>query len=141
MTLRHPDALQLMLIDSDEHVRESLKVFFDDSHTDFRVFKSAKEGLNALKYQRADVVICDYFLPDMDGVAFLEEVACLNPLAKRILMATLASDELEEKIQQAGIDHFIEKPLTVASLDHIISGLNDTSTPATDRKPSGDKNG
>lgn len=141
MTLRHPDTLHLMLIDSDKHIRESLKVFFDDSHTDFLVFKSAREGLNALKYQRADVVICDYFLPDMDGVAFLEAVACLHPLAKRILMATLASDELEDQIQRAGIDRFIEKPLTVACLDQIISGLKNKSAPATDFKPSGDKNG
>ena len=41
----------LMLIDSDKHVRESLKVFFHVSYSDFLIFKSGEEGLNALKYQ------------------------------------------------------------------------------------------
>ena len=38
-------SFQIMLIDNDEHVRDSLKVFFDSSHMDFLIFKSASEGL------------------------------------------------------------------------------------------------
>jgi hypothetical protein len=38
-------------------------------------------------------------------------------------MATLSSDDLEQEIARYGIDHFIEKPLTVATLDTIINEL------------------
>ncbi len=112
-----------MLIDSDEHVRASLKVFFDTSQTHCLVFKSAEQGLNALKYQHVEVVISDYFLPDMDGVQFLEQAAQIQPGITRILMATITTEELENEIQDKGIDRFIEKPLTVASLDMVISEL------------------
>lgn len=115
--------LSLMLIDSDKHVRESLKVFFEVNHSDFLIFKSGEEGLNALKYQQVDVVISDYFLPDMDGVTFLKKAAGLTPGVVRILMATITSEDLERKILAAGIDRFIEKPLTVATLDTVIDGL------------------
>ncbi len=112
-----------MLIDNDRHVRESLKVFFDASQTNFFIFKTAKEGLNALKYQNVDGVISDYFLPDMDGVNFLKQAARIQPDVTRILMATIASDDLEQEILNAGIDRFIEKPLTVATLDTVINEL------------------
>ena len=69
------------------------------------------------------MVISDYFLPDLDGIEFLNQVAQIHPNATRILMATISSDELEQEIARAGIDRFIEKPITIASLDTIINEL------------------
>lgn len=112
-----------MLIDNDRHVRESLKVFFEGGPQAYLIFKTAEQGLNALKYQQVDVVVSDYFLPDMDGLEFLNEAARIQPGIHRILMATISSDDLEKEIQKAGVDRFIEKPLTVATLDKVLNDL------------------
>ncbi|MCK5695677.1 MAG: response regulator [Desulfobacula sp.] len=114
---------QIMFIDNDEHIRDSLKVFFDSSHMDLLIFQSASEGLNALKYQKINMVISDYFLSDMNGIEFLNLVAKNDPGITRILMATIVNDELKLEILKAGIDRFIEKPLTITSLDIIINEL------------------
>lgn len=121
--MKNTKDLHLMFVDNDSHVRESLKVFFDNSQIKFLIFKSAAEGLNSLKYQQMDVVVSDYFLSDMDGVEFLKQAALTQPGVTRVLMATLSSDDLEKQIVEAGIDRFIEKPLTVASLDVVIKEL------------------
>jgi DNA-binding NtrC family response regulator len=115
--------LQIMVIDNDKHVRESLKVFFNTGQTRFLIFKSGEQGLNSLKYQQVDLVISDYFLPDMDGIEFLIQAARIQPGMMRILMATITTEDLEQDILRAGIDRFIEKPLTVASLDLVIHEL------------------
>ena len=112
-----------MLIDNDKHVRDSLNLFFEGSQTDFLIFKSGIEGLNSLKYKNVDVVIADYFLPDMDGVEFLSKAAQIHPNATRILMATMTNDEMALGIVRSGIDQFIEKPITVDSLETIITEL------------------
>jgi len=114
---------QIMFIDNDEHVRDSLKVFFDSSHMDFLIFKSAQEGLDSLKYREIDMVVADYFLPDMNGIEFLNQVARKNPGITRILMSTIVNDDLEQEIRKAKIDRFIEKPLTMSFLDTIINEL------------------
>lgn len=129
---------QIMFVDNDEHVRDSLKVLFEDSRMDFLIFKSASEGLNCLKYQEIDMVISDYFLPDMTGVEFLNQAAKDNPGIIRILMATLVNDDLKLEIRKSGIDRFIEKPLTVVSLDTII---NELKNECAFIKKFGDKNG
>ena len=126
--------LHIMLIDNDEHVRDSLKVFFESSQTEFLIFKSALEGLNSLKYQNIDVVISDYFLPDMDGIEFLNQVIKIHPNVTRILMATISSDDLDQEIARAGIDRFIEKPITIASLDTIINELKIANFPKQIRR-------
>ncbi len=109
-----------MFVDNDSHVRDSLKVFFSNSDMGYLIFKSASEGLNALKFQKIDVVISDYFLPDMNGMTFLKKVGKSYPKIKRILMATLVNNELREELQKEQIDGFLEKPLTVGFLDEVI---------------------
>lgn len=120
------EKIALMIIDHDRHVRESLKVFFLRGPVDMLIFKTAAEGLNALEHQEMDVVVSDYFLPDMDGLAFLRRVKEIQPDVMRILMTTITSEDLEQEIPKAGINRFIEKPLTVASLDTVINELAET---------------
>ena len=120
---------QIMIVDSDSFVRDSLKFFFDCGHVHHLIFKSGEEGLNALKYQDFDVVVCDYFLPDMDGIHFLNQAKQKSATVARILMATLITDKLVCDIKAAGIDRFIEKPLTVASLDTMINELTGCRQP------------
>lgn len=112
-----------MIVDNDPFVRDSLKFFLDSGHAHYLIFKSGREGLNALEYQHIDVVVCDYFLPDMDGIQFLNQAKIKSTKILRILMATLINDDLRSEIQAAGIERFIEKPLTVSSLDTMICEL------------------
>lgn len=116
-------APQIMVIDNDKYVRESLSTFFGQGSTRLLIFRTGSEGLNALKYQDIDVVISDYFLPDMDGLSFLKEVAKEKPGVPRVLMATITNEEMALGIARAGIYKFIEKPLTVDSLETIIKEL------------------
>lgn len=115
--------MQIMLIDQDRHVRESLRLFFESEKQNFLIFKSALEGLNSLKYQKIDIVIADYFLPDMDGLTLLKEIRKKHPQILRILMATIVNDELETQIRLADIDRLLEKPLTIATLDAVLLEL------------------
>jgi len=126
-----PYSSQVMIIDNDKYVKESLSTFFGKGPLRLLIFKSASEGLNALKYQDIDVVIADYFLPDMDGLAFLKQVAREKPGTARVLMATIVNDELKKEISMAGINAFLEKPLTVASIDQILNRFNKDNSTST----------
>ncbi|MCP3926308.1 MAG: response regulator [Desulfobacterales bacterium] len=115
---------QILLIDSDKYIRESLNTFFNNGKDSFLIFKSANEGLNALEYQKIDVVISDYFLPDMDGVKFLIKAAEMSPGITRILMTTILSEDLRIESINAGIDALLEKPLSISSLDSILAKID-----------------
>lgn len=116
-------AKQIMIIDSDKYVRESLSTLLEDGRLKFLIFKSGSEGLNALKYQNIDVVIADYFLPDMDGLSLLKQVGEQKPGTARILMTTIINEDLKKDISINRINAFIEKPLSIASIDNILSEI------------------
>lgn len=111
---------QILLIDSDKHIRESLNTFFKNGENSFLIFKTATEGLNALAYQKIDIVIADYFLPDMDGVRFLVKAKERVPDLVRILMTTIVNEDLKDEIRKAGIDALLEKPINITILDNLI---------------------
>lgn len=125
-----------MIIDNDKYVRESLSTFFEQGERKFLIFQSAREGLNSLKYQSFAVVISDYFLPDMNGLSFLDQVGKLHPQISRILMSTIVTDELRIQAEESRIDVLLEKPLNAASIDKI---LNETLKKCSPPKTSGDK--
>ena len=111
---------QILLIDSDKHIRESLSTFFKNGDNSFLIFKTATEGLNALTFQRINIVISDYFLPDMDGVRFLVKAKERSPEIVRILMTTIVNDDLKKEISRAGIDALLEKPLSITNLENLL---------------------
>jgi len=39
-------------------------------------------------------------------------------------MATIVTDELKKEISMAGIDTFLEKPLSIASIENILCEIN-----------------
>ncbi len=116
-------AMQVMLIDQNKCVRESLKTLLDNPRLVFVFFETAVQGLSYLETHDVQVVVSDYFLPDMDGLELLNRALILNPGIFRILMTTLVTDELMAEISVSGIDLLLEKPLSVASLDTILFNL------------------
>ncbi|MFH2058314.1 MAG: response regulator [Pseudomonadota bacterium] len=124
MRKENKTGLQIMIIDNDKYVRGSLTTFFGQGAIKLLIFKTALEGLNALKYQNVSVVISDYFLPDMNGLSFLKQVGRQYPDITRIMMSTIVSDELKIDAAVEGIEALIEKPISVSSIERILNKKN-----------------
>ena len=60
--------MKILIIDDDEWIRDSLKIFFEAENCHAVVLETAEEGLAELKYQAYDLIIVDYKLPGMDGL-------------------------------------------------------------------------
>ena len=118
-----PQDIRIMFVDRDPLVRDSLKTFFHRSTATPRLFKSGSDGLTSLKNYPADIVVSDYFLPDMDGITFLIRANQINGGAVRVLTATLGDPDMEEQCRQNGIDRFIEKPLNGDTLEGVLNDL------------------
>ena len=73
----------------------------------------ALETLNELKL-RGDTVavfVADYRMPQMSGIAFLEEAMDIYPLARRVLLTAYADTHAAiEAINVVDLDHYLLKP-------------------------------
>ena len=69
--------------------------------------ESAEEGLESLGKQTYDLVLLDYYLPDMDGIAFLEEKRTRGFTTPVIMLTAFGQERLPVAAMQAGaLDYF-----------------------------------
>lgn len=102
----------IVLVDDEEMVLTSLRSFLN-LETKYRVktFTSAAEALEFIKTNDFDLVISDYLMPEMDGIAFLAKVREIRPEVPRIILTGYADKENAIKaINDVGLFQYIEKP-------------------------------
>jgi two-component system, cell cycle sensor histidine kinase and response regulator CckA len=69
--------------------------------------ESAQAGLNELGEQTYDLVLLDYYLPDMDGIAFLQEKQSRGLQTPVIMLTAFGQERLPVAALQAGaLDYF-----------------------------------
>ena len=100
----------IVVIDDEEDVRESLKQLF--SLEGFKVYAmaDAKEALEFISAKFQGVIISDIRMPEMDGLTFLKEVKKLNKLLPVILITGHGDIKLAVKSLKLGATDFLEKP-------------------------------
>jgi two-component system, probable response regulator PhcQ len=76
-----------------------------------RSFTSAAAALDTLLAESVDVVICDYRMPEMDGVELLRRVRELQPHTGRILLSgTTDLSFLLNAVNHAAVARVLRKP-------------------------------
>jgi two-component system probable response regulator PhcQ len=80
-------------------------------HLTVEIFESPFEALEKARHTAYDLVLSDYRMPEMDGVAFLKAVRDIQPNAVRLILSGYADlNGLISAINEASISRFISKP-------------------------------
>ena len=116
--------MKILIIDDDEWIRDSLRIFFEAEDCHVVVLETAEEGLAELKYQNYDLIIADYKLPGLNGVEFFKRTHDEHPDALKVLITAYRTNSVVSEARKLKIQGFIEKPFTseslMASLAHLM---------------------
>lgn len=102
----------ILCVDDEANVLKSLKRLFLDENYEILTAESGKDGLALLEqHQPIQVVISDYRMPEMDGVAFFKEVHDRWPETIRIVLSGYADTAaVVAAINEGQVYKFIPKP-------------------------------
>ncbi len=92
-----------------------------------RVAATGRGGLDGILREPPDVVLCDLFLPDIDGLKVLEEVRRLKPGIPVLIMTAYGSVESAVKALKQGAYDFLTKPLDLDDLQVKLARAIETS--------------
>jgi CheY-like chemotaxis protein len=84
---------------------------------------SSENGLSIFLKNKFDIVLSDYEMPGMDGVAFACSVKQSAPLTRVVIM-TGAGKETVFSRKSTAVDEVISKPFTLAEIDETIQNLS-----------------
>lgn len=111
---------RILLVDDEENILKSLRRLLTMTPCtaggkvyplQIDTFSKPREAIEKAFDTRYDLVLSDFRMPDMDGVAFLKEFRELQPNAARLILSGYADlNGLIAAINEAGILRFIAKP-------------------------------
>lgn len=107
----------LFVIEDDRDTIELLKEIFSDVEYSLRCFTSSLKALRALKDGGLpDLVLLDLMMPQMDGIAFLEQARKISASLPVIMITAHGSIETAVDALKKGASDYITKPFSFEEL-------------------------
>ena len=104
----------IMVIDDDANIRAVLKYRFEKERYTVHLARNGLEAVKEVDGQQPDLIILDMLMPEMDGVAFLEQLRG-NPLTGSIpviVLTTLRRGPQWQRTQHLGVEDWVVKPFS-----------------------------
>lgn len=118
--------LRILMVDDSARMRRIIiGTLRRAGHLDVTEAADGKDALEKLRQENFDLVITDWNMPEMDGLAFVMHVRSdrrLRHLPILMVAITSVKDEIQ-KAFKAGINDYIVKPFTAETLSEKISSL------------------
>ena len=102
---------RILHVDDESSILSSLRRVLRKEPYELISFESASQALEYLSNQRADVILSDYRMPEMNGVDFLIQSKESCPNATRAILSGYSDmDVILRAINQGDIFKFLTKP-------------------------------
>ena len=114
-----------MIIDDDPSVRVMLRQIIEKNQLG-RVVADLSSGTHAaeeIAFYHPDMVLIDYLLPGVDGVAVMEAALQQGYKGKFIMISQVEDEPMVSKAYTAGIVFFIGKPVNRIEVINVIRGV------------------
>jgi two-component system response regulator ChvI len=112
----------IALVDDDEHILTSLKIFFEQEGHTVRGYHDGQTALAALSESPPDIAILDIKMPRMDGIEVLKRLRQTSNLP--VIFLTSKDDEMDEVVGfNVGADDYITKPFSQRLLNERVKAI------------------
>lgn len=111
-----------LIVDPDKQNRSCIKSIITRLSQKFIEVDTAAEAISAIEQHDPDIVITEWSLPDTDATNMLTDSKRDHNAKKLIgiVMSNHISHEIQRKLQYAGIDNFLSKPLDTWKAEQMI---------------------
>jgi two-component system response regulator AtoC len=113
----------LLLIEDEATLAKNVERYLERHGWDVEIAGSAEEGLARVASVQPDVVVLDFQLPGMDGLAALATIRERDPQARVVMLTGHGSIKLAVDAMKAGAADFLSKPVVLADLKRVLDRL------------------
>ena len=114
---------KLLFVDDEEAVRFFFREGLNDEALDIETAADGREALRKLKTFRADIVVTDARMPNMDGLLLLEEIKIQYPEIFVVIATGYGTIEDAVKAMKAGAYDYVLKPFDFETIQRVIEKI------------------
>jgi DNA-binding NtrC family response regulator len=119
-SLDNPPKGNVLIVDDDPVVRDSLGKWFISEGFRVETAPSARHALEAMQHDTYDAALLDIKMPGMDGMALQEKLREIDPDMPLVIMTGYASVETAVQALKQGAYDYITKPFDPDELVHLM---------------------
>ncbi len=110
--------LKILIADDHSTIRLLLKKQLQPEGYEIAVATNGKEALQLAKELRPALIICDWMMPEMDGLEVCRQLKSDKELASTFFILLTAKGEITDRVEglDAGADDFLSKPVEPSEL-------------------------
>ncbi|WP_319585223.1 sigma-54 dependent transcriptional regulator [uncultured Desulfobulbus sp.] len=109
--------LRVLIIDDEENMRHMLSSVLGRLGYAVQSADNGRSGLDLLKKEAFDVVLCDIRMPEMDGMEFLRQAASEGMTVTIIMMSAFGSLDTAMAALRLGAYDYISKPFKADEIE------------------------
>ena len=110
----------ILIVDDEEAQREALAGYLRKRGFQVHTADCGTAGVQVVEDQAVDLILTDYRMPDMDGLAVLQAARQINPDIEVVLVTAYGSVSGAVDAMREGAFHYLEKPVDLDALDAVV---------------------
>lgn len=117
----------VLVLDDERNIVTVLKAILEKRNFQVDGFTDPREALDALRSRRYDAAVTDLYMPDIDGMAFLEETKRLYPGLPVVMITAFGTvDSAVDAIKRGAFD-YVTKPFEQSEIVSVLQKAVNTS--------------
>lgn len=108
--------MKILIMDDDATVRFMLREICESAGWNIVFGSNGREGVDLFRTERADVVLVDYHMPEMDGLRAVQEIRKLDEHVPILVLTVDERQEIADRFLDVGATDFAIKPVRASDL-------------------------
>ncbi|MCF8144778.1 MAG: sigma-54 dependent transcriptional regulator [Deltaproteobacteria bacterium] len=121
-------ALSILVVEDGQSQREMLRDFLREKGHEVSEAEQGEKALELLGRNYFDLLLIDYKMPGMDGMALLKRVKRINPEIDVVMITAYGTVEAAVQAMKAGAADYITKPIELDELLILLDRLSERRT-------------
>lgn len=117
----HSPLARLLIVDDEESQMRALSNTLREQGYQTTGFKSGTAALEALRHNSFDLLLTDLMMPDLNGIALLEQALKLDPNLVSIVMTGQGTIDTAVQAMKTGALDYILKPFKLSAILPVLS--------------------
>ena len=113
----------ILIIEDEATLARNLATYLIRHGYDTTLASTAEEGLAQIDTVRPEIVLLDYALPGMTGIAALKRIKALDPRIQVIMMTGHGSEVIAVEAMKSGAQDYLIKPVALSEVRLLVERL------------------
>ncbi len=126
----------ILIIDDDTFICKAIQKQLKNNGFEAEVAFSGNSGIKKLKAQPFDLVLCDFRLPDKDGLEVLQQIKRMDTRISVVIITAYADVRMAVKLMKLGATDYLTKPLQHEEIISLVKRLTRNKENPENKEPS-----